>query len=227
MSLERLDLSGEICVSEGCTVLTFNDTTGFKVSACADEQNDEGYGLTDGILLDDVTKAILNVYFVGQTTPFKFTFTIVNHVITACTLTDLNGDITTITADLESTVFPLTDFVINLEDYGVTFPALVDGIVTWDYTISGTSDVLTTDEPFSYTTSDGQLVDCTVDCCLENKYLELNSSCECIDGKIDNLILGEIFLWGSRFAMNVGQDDKVNDFMAKANEICNDNCKDC
>lgn len=219
----RIDLSGCLLVKEGCAKLLFSDTTGFLVSECEDDQNDSGYGLDGGIALNDVTEAILNVYFVGQTIPFKFTFTISSAVITECILTDLNGNETNITTNLESTVFPLTDFQINLEAYGVTFPELTDGIVKWDYTISGTVD----EEEFSYTTSDGTLVDCTLDCCIENKYRDLDLNCGCLDGKIDDLVLSEIFLWGARFSMNVGQDDKTDNFMAKGNEICNNNCKDC
>lgn len=219
----RIDLTGCLSIEDGCEKLLFSDISGFKVSECADDQNDEGYGLTGGIALNDVTGAILNVYFVGQTVPFKFTFTILNAVITACTLTDLNGTVTDITTDLESTVFPLTDFQVNLAAYGVTFPELVDGIITWDYTISGTSG----SDDFNYTTSGGQLSDCIVNCCIEKKYIDLDLNCGSIEDKIDSIIMGEIFLWGARYSVNIGQNDKANGFIEKSNEICNNNCQDC
>jgi hypothetical protein len=223
MALTRVDLSGSICVEDACSKLIFNDDTGFLVSECADDQNDLGYGLAGGIALNDVTEAILNVYYPSLTTPFKFTFAITNHVITECILTDLNGNDTDITADLESTVFPLTDFQVNLEAYSVTFPELTDGIIEWDYTISGVSGGLS----FSYTTSSGGLSDCDVNCCIENKYLELLTDCGCSDDKIETIKMAEIFANAARLAVNVGQDSKADGFITKANEICNNNCKDC
>jgi hypothetical protein len=220
MALERLDLSGEICVDD-CASLLFTDTTGSVDSPCNDEQNDEGYGLTDGIEADDVTTAQLNVYFPSVTTPIIFDFTIASSVITAATLTDLNGTVTNILADLDSTVFPFVDFSIT-KDYGVTIPTVIDGYYTWDYTIAGVSG----GESFSYTTSDSFTSDCTVNCCIEDKYATLDSECGCFDDKRKDLINSEIFLWGSRFAMNVGQDEKAQGFLDKANELCNKNC-DC
>ena len=96
MSLTRIDLKGTLSVETNCTQLIFNDTTGFKVTTCTCDENALGYGLTGGIALDDVTGAVLNVYYPGITTPIIFTFTIVNHVITAATLTDLNLVVTNI-----------------------------------------------------------------------------------------------------------------------------------
>ena len=219
MALERIDLTGCLSVEEACSKLLFSDVTGFVVTSCNDEYNEEGYGLEGGIELDDVTSAVLNVYFVGQTVPITFSFTIVNHVITACTLTDLNGVVIDITSLLESTVFPLTDFDINA-DYGVTIPSLTDGIIKWDYAISGTSD----DESFEYTTSGGIGNDCEINCCIENKYLELDPNCDCSADKKRQLIDSEVFLWGFRYAINAGQDSKAQGFLDNATEICNKNC---
>lgn len=219
----RIDLSGTICVSEGCTKLTFSDTTGFKVTDCTCDQNDNGYGLTGGIALNDVTGAILNVYFPESTIPYVFTFILVNHVITSCILTDINSVSTNITSDLTSTVFPLTDFLVNDDGYGVTFPSLEDGIVNWDYTISGSSS----GTAFSYTTSDGQLVDCSIDCCIEDKYLALDASCGCLTDKINDIINSEIFLNAARYSISAGQESKCQNFLDKAKEICSSNCKDC
>lgn len=218
----NIDLTGSICVEEGCTKLKFSDVTGFLVSACNDEYNKLGYGLTGGIALDDVTSAQLNVYFPSMATPITFDFIIASHVITSATLTDLNGVVTDITSLLESTVFPLTNFDITL-DYGVTIPKLSDGIIKWDYTISGVSG----GESFSYTTSDEALSDCELNCCIENKYLALDKGCGCFDNKVKDVIKSEIFLWGARYAMNVGQDDKAEGFLNSGTDLCESNCKDC
>lgn len=218
-----INLTGEINITEGCTKLTFSDITGFKTTSCTCDQNDNGYGLTGGIALNDVTEAILNVYYPNITTPIIFTFTIASAVITDCTVTDLNANVVNITSFLESTVFPLTDFYINFSDYTIDFPALSDGIFNWDYTISGTSGA----DPFTYTTQDIVLSDCTANCCIEDKYLELDADCGCADNKITDIIKSEIFLNAARYAASTSQATKASNFINKANEICDSNCKDC
>ncbi len=223
MALERIDLTGCIEVEKGCTQLLFSDTTGFLVTACNDEYNEFGYGLVDGIALDDVTSAQLNIYYPAMTTPVVFDFIIVNHVITECLFTDINATQTDITSLLESTVFPLTDFDTTLAAYGVEMPALADGIIKWDYTISGVSGGLS----FSYTTSDEALSSCSVNCCIENKYVDMDLSCGCFDAKLKDLILSEVLLQGAKYAMNVGQDSKAQGMLDKATEICDSNCQDC
>lgn len=223
MALTRVDLTGSICIEQGCTQLLFSDITGFLVTVCNDEYNELGYGLTGGIALDDVTSAQLNVYYPGITTPVTFDFIIASHVITECLFTDLNGVITDITLLLASTVFPLTNFDITLATYLVTLPTLEDGIIKWDYTISGVSG----SESFSYTTSDEALSTCSADCCIENKYVDLDLSCGCFGDKVKSLILSEVLLQGSKYAMNVGQDSKSEAMLLKAKEICGSNCSDC
>lgn len=222
MITNRIDLTGAMCVGGVCSELLFSDVTGFVISDCADTQNDQGYGLAGGITLNDVKTAQLNVYFVSMTTPITFDFTIQNGVITACSLIDLSLVSHNITALLESTVFPLTDFNINFA-YGVTIPEVVDGLYTWDYTISGLSG----SDSFSYTTSGGVLSTCTTDCCIEKSYLELDINCGCLSDKIKDIIKTEVFLCAANYAMNVGQSAKADNLLTKAKEICTSNCKDC
>lgn len=222
MALVRINLSGDVCVENGCTELNFSDTTGFLVSVCVDDYNINGYGLTGGIALNDVTSAALNVYYPQMTTPILFNFTVVNGVITACTLIDLNLVVHNIYSKLVSLVFPLVNLNIAL-DYAVKIPTVVDGLYKWDYTISGLSGGTS----FSYTTSDGFISTCTVECCTSKNYLDLDMGCSCSDKAILDIIKQEIFLNGSNYAMNVGMDDKANSFITKAKEICDNKCKDC
>lgn len=219
---ERVDLTGQLCLTEGCTKLTFSDITGFLTTPCNDEQNDQGYGLVDGIEYTDVNLAILNVYYPGFLTPYIFTFTISSGTITAATLTDVNLVITNIFSLLESTDFPLEDFNITF-DYGVILPVISDGLFKWDYTISGVSD----DESFSYTTSDSILSSCKANCCIENKYADLDLNCGCLEDKKKNIMESEFFLNAAKYAMNVGKDEKAQGFIDKANELCNSNCESC
>lgn len=219
----RIDLSGKICIEEGCTKLKFSDTTGFLVTACNDEQNYLGYGLAGGIALDDVTSARLNVYYVGMTVPIIFNFTIVNHVITAATITGLDLVVTNIFPILTSNVFPLYEFDIT-KDYGIIVPQLTDGIIKWDYTING---VASDEVPFSYTTSGEDLSDCKLNCCITEKYTSLDPNCDCFGKKKQDLINSEIFFWGAKYSMDIGKDSKSESFLNKGTELCNTNCKDC
>ena len=221
MALTRLDLSAQICVEDSCSKLLFSDTTGSVDAACAADVNILGYGLFGGIESADVEGAVINIYYPLMTNPVKFTFTIVSNAITNATITDLNNVTTNIFSLLTSTVFPFVDFDISA-DYGVTVPEVTDGLYTWDYTINGTKP-----EPFTYTTSGGFTSDCTVDCCIEKSYLEMDSNCGCFEDKVKGIIRSEVFLWASRYAINVGQDSKADNFLTKAKESCETNCKDC
>jgi len=221
MALSRLDLSAQICVEDSCTKLLFSDTTGSVDAACASDVNELGYGLVGGIESADVEGAIINIYYPLMTNSVKFTFVIASDVITDATITDLNNVTTNIFSLLTSTVFPFVDFDISA-DYGVTVPEITDGLYKWDYNINGT-----TPENFSYTTSDAFTSDCTTDCCIEKSYLEIDIDCGCFENKIKTIIRSEVFLWGSRYAMNVGQDSKADELLTKAKENCESNCKDC
>lgn len=223
MALTRINLSGSVCVDNGCSQLNFSDTTGFLVSPCVDSQNNLGYGLAGGIALNDVTSAVLNVYFPAITTPIIFNFTIVNGAITACTLTDLKGIVNNIYSKLASTVSPLVNFNIAL-NYGVSIPIVADGLYKWDYTINGTS---ATGVPFNYTTSDAFISDCNAQCCTSNAYLDIDKDCSCSDAKKMSIINQEIFLNGAAYAMNVNMNSKADEFLADAIELCNNKCKDC
>ncbi|MFY8248167.1 MAG: hypothetical protein ACOVJ5_00520 [Gloeomargaritales cyanobacterium] len=221
MALTRLDLSAQICVEDSCNKLLFSDTTGSVGAACAADVNEFGYGLFGGITSGEVQSAVINVYYPLMTSPVKFTFVMSSNVILFCIINDLNGVATNITSLLTSTVFPLVDFDISA-DYGVTVPEVTDGLYTWDYTITGISP-----EEFTYTTSGGFTSDCTVDCCIEKSYLQMDSNCGCFDDKVKTIIRSEVFLWASRYAINVGQDSKADNFLTKAKENCETNCKDC
>lgn len=226
MALTRLGLSGSLCIENGCSDIIFNDTTGLYETNCSEEQNDTGYGLPGGIAINDVRSAILNVYYPGFTNPFTYNFTVLNGVITAATLTDLNLAVTNILPFLSNTAFPLEDFTTNLSTYGVILPFLTDGVYNWNYTINGSSATNPV-EIFSYTTSGGFLSDCLTNCCIENSYIKLDCSCDCYDDKINKIMKSEIFLNAARYAMNIGQSNKANELIAKAKEYCDSNCETC
>lgn len=218
----RIDLTGVMCVQDGCSKLVFTDATGFLVSDCLDTQNDLGYGLIGGINVNNVNSAELNVYYPLLTDPITFNFIISDGVITYCSLKDLNLVTHNITSLLESTVFPLNNFNINF-DYKVVIPEVTDGLYAWDYNISGSVGI----DSFSYTTSDGILSTCNTDCCIEKSYLEIDTNCGCFDDKIKNIIRTEVFLAAANYSIDAGQSSKADALLTKAKEICDSNCKNC
>ncbi len=222
MALTAIDLTGDMCVRNGCTELIFNDATGFLVTPCNDEYNEFGYGLIGGISVNDVTTASLIINFPNIDTSIGFVFNINNGVITSAIMTDVNLNNTDITSLLESTVFPFNNFNIT-KDYGVIIPAITDGIYNWDYTITGVSGI----ENFLYTTSGGFLSDCKAKCCVMNSYLDIDFSCSCSSDKIKSLIKTELLISASNFSIDAGEDSKADDFISKANEICENKCKNC
>lgn len=224
--LTRINLSGKLCTQNNCTKLVFSDTTGFFVTACQGDQNNLGYELTGGITLNSVTSAILNVYYPGIAVPIIFNFTVLNGVITNATLTNLNSVITNITSLLTSTIFPLFNFEIS-KNYGVTLPAINDGLYSWDYTIVGAISSVGSTTPFSYTTSDKALISCKTNCCILKSYVALDLNCGCLEDNISKIIKSEVFMNASKYSAQVGQYVKSEDLLNDAKDICNFNCKDC
>ena len=222
MALTRLDLSAQVCI-EDCANLKFSDTTGFLVTSCADDYNLNGYGLSGGIDVNDVTSSELNVYYPNMDVAYKFNFTIVNGLVTAATLTDINLIVVDIFPFLISKVFPFVDFDLNLLAYTVIYPSISDGIVKWDYSIIGQSGV----ENFGYTTSDEFLNDCNINCCITNSYTDVDLTCKCYKDKIKNIQLSEFFVKAAQYAMSTGNDGKTNGYLSMANELCKGNCKTC
>jgi len=222
MALIRIDLSGSLCIEKKCTEVIFNDTTGIKYTPCTCDRNSQGYGLTGGIELNDVTSANLNIYFPGITTPIVFDFTILTSVIVAATLTDLNSNVTDILSLLESTEFPLTNFNVT-RDYGAILPEISDGLFTWDYTITGVTII----EGFYYTTSGEKLSGCKNDCCISNSYVDLDLSCGCLDDKLDKILKSEVFMQAAYYATDMRENTKAIAFLNLSKDICESNCKNC
>lgn len=219
MALTRLGLTIETTITEKCTKLTVEDITGaYNVTS-----NPLGYGLPNGIALTDVTLIVIDVYYPSITTPITYTMTQVAGTPTALTVTDLNGVIYNIFADI-ATLYVLG--VFNLTGTtAFTLPTIVDGIFNVVYTISGIESV--SGLSFSYTTNSNFLSSCSVNCCIENKYNALDLCCDCSTNEKQNIRDAETYLVGARMAIESGLTSKAQCLLDKATDLCNSNCSDC
>jgi len=216
MALTRLDLSIELTNATDCSDITLTDDTGNYPTAA------EGYGLPSGITINNVSSLIITVYLNGGIY-ITYTCIVSSGVITSCLLSINGGTGTEIVTLLASTTFPMTDFSLFSEDYGVTLPTLEDGIVEVDYNIAG---VGSGEEAFNYLTDQSTLLSCSLCCCLKKALLSLDPSCSCESKKMDNYIKASTYLEIAEMNMNIGKNDNALIAFNKATALCDD-CENC
>jgi hypothetical protein len=223
VSLSRVGLEIETVLSKGCSKITVEDVTGaYNVTS-----NPLGYGMPNGILQNDINTIVINLYYPDITTPITYTFTLSKAsgslVVTALTVTDLNGVVYNIISELSvlyvNNIFDLT----GTEAF--TLPTITDGIFSIDFTISGIDSI--TSQSFEYTTSSDFLSSCNADCCIMEMYKNLDMCCDCSEEEIKRIQKAETFLMGAKCAINIGQDEKSLCLLNKAKEICDGNCSNC
>lgn len=204
--MARPTLAITLEVDSTCEELLLNDTTA-------------NYGAPT-VTLNSVTGLVVVLNY-SDGSYLTFTFTIVNQVITACTLGVSGATATAITSELESTVWPLVDFNFFF-DYGVDVPEFTDMVYTADYTITGGSG----DTAFSYTTSATIVRTCDVCCCITESFQAVDPNCideDCLFKKI----MADTYLKIAGFSANVGNTDRAQLALTKAIDMCNCECEDC
>jgi len=211
MAVSRPDVSIDLEVSNSCDSLLLTDDTGtYNVTT-----NPLGYGLPSGPAVNDVTGLTIVLTFDTQDTYITFDFTIASGVITAATLSVAGATAVDILSELASTTWPLTDFDF-FRDYGVTIPAFELGVHSVDYTISG----LVSPASFSFTTSKSILNECSVNCCIQQKFAGIDVSCGCSNKEVLTAMVARGYLMAATYAAQSG--DTANAVLAlnKANELC-------
>lgn len=218
MPLTRVGLTITTAITDNCSKITSEDTTGlYNVTT-----NPLGYGLPGGIAFNDIITAVYEVYYPSITIPITYTLTYAAGTVTALTVKDLNNVSYNIFADLATL---MVDGVFDLTGTDAfTLPTITDGMFNVVYTISGTNP-----EVFTYTTNSEFLSTCSIDCCISKMYLTLDMECSCSDAKKTKIMNSEIFLNAAKYAIQVGQDSKAQGFLDKAIELCEDcgGCSDC
>ncbi len=205
--MARPTLAITLAVNSACTNMTLTDSTA-----------DYGAG---SITLNSVTGLVV-VVTMADGTYFTYTFTIVNQVITVCTLSISGGTATTITTELVSTVWPLSVFGL-FTDYGVTLPDFDDMVYTVDYTITGQTDPVDDTTAFSYTTSSTIAKTCDLCCCLSKAYQEVDPNCIDEDELFEK-IMADTYAKVAVFSANVGNATRAQLALTKGIALCDCNC---
>ncbi len=217
MALERVDLSIELTNATDCSDITLTDDTGLYPTSA------EGYGLPSGIAVNDVSSLVITVNLNGGIY-FTYTFVISSGTITSCLLSINGGTGTEIVTLLASTTFPLVDFSLFNEDYGVTLPDLEDGIVEVDYVIAGA----VAEEAFNYLTDESVMISCQICCCINKLGLNVDIDCDCSEGSMMNYLKASTYLEIAAMNMDIGKNETAQAALDKATEICNcGGCSDC
>jgi len=218
MALTRLDLSIELTKATDCSDITLTDDTGtYDVTT-----NPLGYGLPSGITVNNVTGLIITVNM-SSGIYFTYTCVVASGVINSCLLSVNGGTGTEIVSLLASTTFPVTDFSLFDEDYGVTLPELEDSIVEVDYNITGSSG----EDTFNYLTSDSVMISCDICCCKDKLLLSIDPNCDCSSDAMQNYLRVSTYLEIAEMNMDIGKNDIALINLNKAIEICNCGCSDC
>ncbi len=204
---------------DGCLTWDFVDSTGAYVAVT----NVGGYG-TPNVASSAITSATILIIPHGYTTGYTFTFTIASNVITACTVTAPDGTITTITADLTSTVFPFTTadpFVIIGEWLGYGEDSqITSSTYYFEYNV--------TDGSATYTSSADRVIVCQVCCCVRNAQADLDATeCSCESPTIEKVMRSQMFLDSAIWAMENGEVEKSYTNLMAAKTLCEGGCQSC
>lgn len=206
----------------GCQALHFIDSTGIYGAFVEGEENTTGYD--DLVTSDSITEATILVTPYGYTSGYLFTFEINSGQITDATVTDINGVVTNIFADLLYDLFPFSEdkpFIIKSEWIGGTEDSQIPfGQYDIEYGVSDGTD--------TYVSSSENLVVCTVCCCVNSMASDLEATdCECQNDKLDKAINARMFLDASIYAAEDGQMEKARNLLTTANDLCQGKCANC
>lgn len=224
MALERVNLSIDFDPNSTCDGLTFQDTTGSYNAV----SNPEGYGLPNGIVVNDITAAEITLEYESESADITYAFTVASGVVTAATLSVAGATAVNILSELASTTFPFTSAnPFDLAgDYGVTIPEQNDGLYQVVYTISGTSTGggALPSQTFSYTTSIEQLITCATNCCISKMEADLDPNCGCHSEAFDKAVRARAYLNMAISAAEYGKTDEAKEALTKASSMCEGGC---
>lgn len=194
----------DVTVNDTCNGLIFNDNTVYSAGT---------------ILSSTVTTVTLKLAYSSLGTYIQYVFTVVNNVITECTLSLAGDTPVVITSELASTVFPLVDFDLTA-DYGVTIPTSEDGVYYTTYRVQGTSG----GQPYNYSGTQQVLIECAACCCISKMFQELNPENCCDDKKWMTAMRAASYLSASRYATQGGFVDNAVAALNMAQSICDNGC---
>lgn len=191
MAVSSPNLTISLTKNSTCTSIILEDVTGeYGVDG-----NTDGYNVSGGPTHDDVTDLTIVVTYNSLPTTITYAFTVLNHVITAATLQIASGTPVDILAELPagnlSFPFESNNPFDLFADYGVAIPEFTDDIYTVSYQIEGE---ITGPEAFDFSTEESLAVLCASQLCVNQKFSELDWSCECASKKSQQALLGQSYI---------------------------------
>lgn len=221
MAVTQPNLTIELTQNSGCSGISLADTTGVY----GVDGNTNGYGLPGSPSINDVTTVIVVLTYNSLGSYITYYFTLLNGVITACTLGIQGATPVDVFGALTSNVWPFTTILpFNLTgDYGITLPTFVDEIFTVDYTIEG---VISGDE-FIFGTTRSTTVLCNSRCCLDKKWTAIDPTCSCSNEAMSDAMLGESLynktIWSAEYNDLTGALEALNSLK----RLCDESCGGC
>lgn len=220
MAVSSPNLTIDLTVNDSCSSLLLADLTG----VVGVNGNLDGYG-SDSVLVNDVTSLVVILTFNKLASNITYTFTLLNGAITACTLTIASGTPADIFAQLTSTVWPFASTLpFNLfGDYGVTLPTFADDIYSASYDITGEHSA----EAFTFTAIDNEPVVCNNQYCIDQKFTELDWSCECAAKNSKEALLGQAMINSVVSATRLGNLTAALNSLRNVTTLCENTTAGC
>lgn len=212
MALVPIDLKIYLSLSDDCTKLWLEDTTGQYSST-----NLNGYGVPGGATSNSVDTVTVTLNYTQLSSSSIFIFTVASGVITAATLSFAGSSPISILSELDSTVWPFgpSNNLDLVKDYGVSIPNFDDMVYSVEYEVEGTY----TGQDFDYTTEDDILVSCATCCCI-SKALITDDMSLVNPTELSMPMIASGYLMTSEAATEDGLIDKANTYLIRAKAIC-------
>lgn len=199
-----LKIKKALCSEVDCKSFFFYDKTGVYSPA-----NTGGYG-NPNEALTDITNYMLRVWFPGAKDYVQ-----VN-------LKQLAVEQGVIFPNTEDSPVKITSEKLGLAPGSV----LPDG----RYYVEVIANGLFNSEPFEYSMAGWQMIICNTACCIDKLALAVNPDCEnCFEQDENASKAMEIYfllLW-SAMAVNCNKLNRADNFLRKAQSLCNDKCRNC
>lgn len=221
MAISQPNITVDLVKNTSCTAIALADVTGIY----GVDGNVDGYGISNGPSINDVSSVTVILTYNSLSTFITFVFTIVNGVITACTLTIQNGTPVNIFAQLTSTVWPFTtETPFNFYgDYGVDIPPFTDEIFSVSYTVAGDIGM----ENFEFVAIKNKEITCSSQCCTDKKFTDMDWLCDCAGDKIRLAMYGQALINQVIGATKQGDLTTALSALAKVKTLCSETSGGC
>jgi len=211
MPLTAPSLKIELYLNDSRDSLFLQDKTDLYSSG----SNPLGYNAPTSISVNSVTSVTVTLTYTLLAASLVYQFTVLNGVITNCTISFAGSTAVSIIGEITSTAWPFTSanrFELT-KDYGVVLPALDDMVYTCSYRVIGNES----GEDYNYSASVQELLDVQTTCCTS----KLLAKADVNDVKAGNKVLTvNGWLVAAHLANEELNITKANSYITKAKALC-------